>query len=104
MAPRPKTGAIDLAEAWVIENITATYRDAACMFNVSHNQIRARIVNKYGSLGEARNIPPAPREPGRIIRAVRRCLRCGVSSNIEPGLRMCPCCRKEVAKIHEGGV
>lgn len=95
-----------MAEAWIITNPTATYRDAAMMHGVTHNAIRARIANKYGSLSEARGglVPGAEREPGRVIKAVRRCMRCGVSSSIEPGLRMCACCRKEVARIHEGGV
>lgn len=107
MAPKPKTGPIDDAEAWIIESPNATYRDAAATFGVTHNAIRARVSNKYGSLAEARLLRDAgeiQRDPRRVLKPIRRCIRCGVSSNIEQGLRMCACCRKEVGKLHDGGV
>lgn len=106
MPPRPKTGPIDMAEAWIIQNPTATYRDAAMLFGLTHNNVRARISNKYGSLAEARLAGPelVGRDPRRVMKAVRRCMRCGTSSSIEPGRRMCVCCAKEVAMIHDGGV
>lgn len=104
MPPRPKTGAIDEAEAWIIATRDATYREAAANFGVTHNAIRARIANKYGSLAEARNEPERYRDARRRLIPVLRCIRCRETANIEQGLRMCACCRKEVAKIHEGGV
>lgn len=107
MAPKPKTGPIDDAEAWIIETPDATYRDAAATFGVTHNAIRARISNKYGSLAEARLLVDAgilPRDPRRVLKAIRRCMRCGVSGNIDQGHRMCNGCKKEIAKLHDGGV
>lgn len=98
----PNTGPIDEAEAWIIATRDATYREAAANFGVTHNSIRARIANKYGSLAEARNQPA--RDPRRRLIPILRCMRCQKTANIEPGFRMCACCRKEVARIHEGGV
>lgn len=95
-----------MAEAWIIANPKASYRDAAMMFGITHNAIRSRIVNDHGSLSEARGgpVPGADREPKRVVKAVRRCMRCRESANIEPGFRMCTCCRSAVAKLHDGGV
>lgn len=95
-----------MAEQWIIENTAATYRDAAMMFGLTHNNVRARIANKYGSLAEARQRGPelVGRDPRRVMKAVRRCMRCGISANIEQGRRMCDCCSKEVARIHDGTV
>ncbi len=107
MAPPYKTGPIDDAEAWLIATPDATYAEAAREWNVTHNAIRARISNKYGSLGAARLMRDAgilKPDAGRILGAVRRCMRCGHSSNIDRGMRMCSACRKEVAKLHDGGV
>lgn len=106
MPPRPKTGPIDMAEAWIIQNPTATYRDAAMLFGLTHNNVRARISNKYGSLTEARLTGPSlvNRDPKRAMKAIRRCLRCGTSASIEQGRRMCVCCAKEVAGLHDGSV
>ena len=107
MAPPYKTGPIDDAEAFLISTPEATYADAARAFGVTHNAIRARISNKYGSLASARLMRDAGVlrvDPRRVLRPGRRCMTCGVSSNIEHGLRRCKKCRDEAAKIHEGGV
>lgn len=103
---RPIRAAVDKAEAWIIENPTATYRDAALLHGVTINNIRARIANKYGSLPAARIEGPtlANRDSRRVLKAVRRCFRCGRSSSIEVGRRMCNCCALEVEGIHDGGV
>ncbi|MEF9602731.1 hypothetical protein O4J55_10395 [Paracoccus sp. PXZ] len=107
MAPPYKTGPIDDAEAWIIATPDATYAEAARMHGVTHNSLRARISNKYGSLAAARLMRDAgvlKPDAGRVLRPVRRCMRCGVSANIDHGLRMCSACRKEVAQLHDGGV
>ena len=93
-----------MAEAWIIENRTASYREAAELFGLSHNQIRARIANRYGSLAQARLDPPMARDPRRILGPVRRCICCGVSANIDRGARICDPCTRKNAKLHDGGV
>jgi hypothetical protein len=107
MAPKPKTGPIDDAERFIIANPETTYGEAARAFGITHNAIRARISNKYGSLAEARLLVDAgivPRDPRRVLKAIRRCMRCKQSSNIDQGQRMCNGCKKEIAKLHDGGV
>lgn len=107
MAPIPKTGPIDDAEAWIISEPSATYADAAQMFGVTHNSLRARISNKYGSLAAARLMRDAGAirpDAGRVLRAVRRCMRCGVSANMDRNQRRCDKCSAEVAKLHDGRV
>lgn len=102
MAPRVRTGAIDQAEAFIIQTPDATYRTAAQGFGLSVNTLRARIENKYGSLSMARSA--GYDQPGRILGAVRRCIRCRVSSAMDRGQHICNHCRKEIASIHDGAV
>lgn len=107
MAPKPKTGPIDDAERFIIANPETTYGEAARAFGITHNAIRARISNKYGSLAEARLLVDAgivPRDPRRVLKPIRRCMRCKHSGNIDGEFRMCQKCRKEVGKIYDGSV
>ena len=102
MAPRVRTGAIDQAEAHIIRTPDATYRTTAEAFGLSTNTLRARIDNKYGCLRMARQAGYA--EPGRILRAVRRCITCKKSANIDRGLYRCKSCIKKAEDIHDGPV
>lgn len=102
MAPRVRTGAIDQAEAFIIRTPDATYRTTAEAFGLSSNTLRARIDNKYGCLRMARQAGYA--EPGRVLRAVRHCIRCRKSANMDRWQHICNHCRKEIASIHDGAV
>ena len=107
MAPPYKTGPIDDAEAWIITTPDATYAEAARLHGVTHNSLRARISNKYGSLAAARLMRDAgvlKPDAGRVLRPVRRCMRCGVSSNMDRNQRICDKCTAQIAKLHDGGV
>ncbi|MTH65060.1 hypothetical protein [Paracoccus shanxieyensis] len=107
MAPRPNTGPIDDAEAWIIATPEATYASTAEAFGLGPQSIRARILNRYGSLAAAR-LAHANGEAAvyqkRILGPVRRCIRCGKSSVIDQGRRMCDPCGADVARIHDGAV
>lgn len=102
MAPKPKTGPIDEAELWIIQTKDATYRQAAKLFGLSHNSIRARIEHKYGSLASARRWPMV--DTGRVLKPVRRCICCGVSSAMDQNQRICNNCKSKNERIHDGWV
>ena len=102
MAPKPKTGPIDAAESWIIQTKDATYRQAAQMFGLSHNSIRARIEHKYGSLTYARRGPSL--DTGRVLKPVRRCICCGISSAMDQNQRICNNCKSKNERIHDGSV
>ena len=102
MAPKPKTGPIDEAERWIIQTKNATYRQAAKLFGLSHNSIRARIEHKYGSLASARRWPMV--DAGRVLKPVRRCICCGVSSAMDQNQRICNNCKSKNERIHDGWV
>jgi len=107
MAPPYKTGPIDDAEAWIIATPDATYAEAARMHGGTPNSLRARISNKYGSLAAARLMRDAgvlKPDAGRVLRPVRRCMRCGVSANIDRNQRICDKCTAQIAKLHDGSV
>lgn len=107
MAPRPKTGQIDKAEAWIIATTAATYAQAAARFGLTHNAIRARISNKYGSLAMARLMREAAilkPDAGRVLQPVRRCMCCRKSGNMDRNQRICDSCKSQSAKLHDGRV
>ena len=102
MAPKPKTGPIDEAERWIIRTKNATYRQAAQMFGLSHNSIRARIEHKYGSLTYARRGPSL--DTGRVLKPVRRCICCGISSAMDRNQYICNNCKSKNERLHDGWV
>ena len=102
MAPKPKTGPIDEAERWIIQTKDATYRQAAKLFGLSHNSIRARIEHKYGSLTYARRGMMFKKV--RVLKPVRRCICCGVSSAMDRNQRICNNCKSKNEGIHDGWV
>ena len=102
MAPKPKTGPIDEAERWIIQTKDATYRQAAKLFGLSHNSIRARIEHKYGSLTYARR--GMMFEKVRVLKPVRRCICCGISSAMVQYQRICNNCKSKNERIHDGWV
>ena len=107
MAPKPKTGPIDDAEAWIIENYGARYADAAERWGVTQNAIRSRIANKYGSLSAARLMRDAmilKPDRGRTMRPVRRCICCGISAGMDRNQRICDTCQTKNARVHDGRV
>ena len=102
MAPKPKTGPIDAAESWIIQTKDATYRQAAQLFGLSRNSIRARIEHKYGSLAAARLGPMF--DAGSVLKPVRRCICCGISSAMDQNQRICNNCKLKNERIHDGWV
>jgi|GEM_PF-2866462 len=104
MAPHPKTGPIDDAEAWLISTPDGTYPEASRRFGVTRNSLKARIENKYGSVAAARLMRDAgilKPDAGRILGPVRRCSRCGVSVRMDRNQRMCRECNDEIRYIEE---
>ena len=86
---RPRnTGAIDEAERWVIESPDASLQDAADRFGISRQSLRARILNAYGSLAEARLTGYQPPQDGKRC----YCPSCGSVFIVRGKRRMCDSC------------
>ena len=111
MAPRPNTGPIDDAEAWIIATPEATYASTAEAFGLGPQSIRARILNRYGSLAAARlahaNGEAAvyqKRILGPVRQQLRRCIVCGMPSVMDRNQRICDSCKAVNSKLHDGAV
>lgn len=89
---------LDAAEAWIIAETEASFSDAAERFGITRYAIRARIINRYGTLADARR---GGRR--RFLVPVRRCLCCSESFASRDDKRICPKCTKRNAGVHDGG-
>jgi len=91
---------VEQAIEWLIKNQMATYGQAARRFNVTLNNIRARVEYRHGSLAQARIDERSP--PCTTRR--RQCIICRKEHELEKHRYICDGCSKSVNGTHGGHV
>lgn len=92
------------AVEYIVRNPGVTYGQAAHKFGVKLQQVRGRVISRWGGLGNARLVLAAKSEDLRDGEWARPCNRCRSAKPRPYGQYTCDGCKKKQAQYFEGAV
>lgn len=100
-SPRlPWSSTVEQAVRWLIQTPGVTYSQAARRYQVTVNNLRARVEYRYGSLALAREVGADEEDTPLVL---RRCIVCRRHEEMEEFQRICNACGR-LARIKDGGL